>query len=71
MHRVKGLEFGYVFVVACNNRVIPLASATNSADPISKEESITAERCLFYVALTRAQKKAYICSYGKPSEFLQ
>ena len=71
MHRVKGLEFRYVFVVCCNDRVIPLASAINSEDPISKEESIVSERCLLYVALTRAQKQAYICSYGKPSEFIK
>lgn len=71
MHRVKGLEFQYVFVVACNDRVIPLASAINNLDPIAKEENIISERCLLYVALTRAQKKAYITSYGNKSEFLK
>ena len=71
MHRVKGLEFRYVFVVCCNDRVVPLASAINSEDPISREESIVSEKCLLYVALTRAQKQAYICSYGKPSEFIK
>ena len=67
MHRVKGLEFQYVFIVACNDRVIPLASVVNSLDPITKEENIISERCLLYVALTRAQKKAY----GNKSEFLK
>ena len=71
MHRVKGLEFQYVFIVACNDRVIPLASVVNSLDPITKEENIISERCLLYVALTRAQKKAYITSYGNKSEFLK
>ncbi len=70
MHRVKGLEFQYVFVVACNDRVIPLASAINNVDPIAKEENMVAERCLLYVALTRVQKKAYITSYGKMSDFI-
>ncbi len=70
MHRVKGLEFQYVFVVAVNNRVVPLPSAINNADAISKAETLTAEKCLLYVALTRAQKGAYITSYGKKSEFL-
>jgi len=70
MHRVKGLEFQHVFVVAVNKRVLPLAVATSYADPISEAEAITAERCLLYVALTRAQESAYITSYGSPSEFL-
>ena len=71
MHRVKGLEFGYMFVAAVNNRVIPLASAVGHTDTPSEVESTTTERSLLYVALTRAQKKAYITSYGTPSEFLK
>lgn len=70
MHRVKGLEFQHVFVVAVNKRVLPLAVATSYADPIAEAEAITAERCLIYVALTRAKESAYITSYGSPSEFL-
>ena len=70
IHRVKGLEFPYVFVVAANNRVIPLASAITYYDQASKAESITSEKCLLYVALTRAQKAAYITSYGTKSEFV-
>ena len=71
MHRVKGLEFQHVFVVAVNKRIIPLATAIDFADPIAVAEAITAEKCLLYVALTRAQKTAYITCYGTPSEFLQ
>ena len=71
MHRVKGLEFQYVFVVAANNRIIPLASVIDHTDAISEQETMTAEKCLFYVAMTRAQKGAYISGYGKMSEFLQ
>ena len=70
MHRVKGLEFQYVFVAAVNSRVIPLPSAINKTDAISEAESTASEKCLLYVALTRAQKGAYITSYGKRSEFL-
>jgi len=70
MHRVKGLEFQYMFIAAANNRVIPLASAINENDPVSKNESLTSEKCLLYVALTRAQKAAYITSYGAKSEFI-
>lgn len=71
MHRVKGLEFQYVFIVAANNRIIPLANAIDTMDAVSKQESLTAEKCLLYVALTRAQKGAYITYYGKKSEFLK
>ena len=71
MHRVKGLEFKYVFIAAVNNRIIPLSSAINKADAISEEESITSEKCLLYVAMTRAQKGVYITSYGRKSEFLE
>lgn len=70
MHRVKGLEFKYVFIAALNHRVVPLASAINHMDPISEKESITSEKCLLYVAMTRAQKGVYITSYGTCSQFL-
>lgn len=70
MHRVKGLEFKYVFIAAVNNRIIPLPSAINKTDAVSEAESITSEKCLLYVAMTRAQKGVYITSYGRKSEFL-
>ena len=70
MHRVKGLEFQYVFIVSANNRIVPLESVIDQSDPIAERESYTAEKCLLYVALTRAQKQAYITAYGKKSEFI-
>lgn len=70
MHRVKGLEFKYVFIVAANKRIIPLPSAINKTDMISEMESTTSEKCLLYVAMTRAQKGVYITSYGRKSDFL-
>jgi len=70
MHRIKGLEFKYVFVVAVNKRIVPLKAAINFLDPVAEAEAITAEKCLLYVALTRAQKLAYVSSYGTQSEFL-
>lgn len=70
MHRVKGLEFQYIFVVAVNKRIVPLASAIDHTDSVSEQETMTAEKCLLYVALTRAQKGAYVSGYGQMSEFL-
>ena len=71
MHRVKGLEFQYIFIVAANKRIIPLASAIDHTDLVSEQETMTAEKCLLYVALTRAQKGAYISSYGQMSNVLK
>ena len=71
MHRVKGLEFQYVFVVSANNRIVPLEAAIDHSNPITEKESYTSEKCLLYVALTRAQKQVYITCYGKKSELLQ
>lgn len=71
MHRVKGLEFQYIFVVAANKRIIPLASAIDHSNAVSEQETMTAEKCLLYVALTRAQKGAYVSGYGQMSEFIK
>ena len=71
MHRVKGLEFAYVFIAGVNKGIMPLSSAIDHTDKPSEEESIVAEKCLLYVALTRAQKKAYVSSFGQPSEIFK
>ena len=71
MHRVKGLEFSVVLVVGVNKNIVPLASAIDNSDPIAREESLTAEKSLLYVALTRAQKKAYITYFGLGSDLLK
>ncbi|MBQ9007897.1 MAG: UvrD-helicase domain-containing protein [Clostridia bacterium] len=70
MHRVKGLEFSTVFIVAANKNVIPLKSAVNRTDPTEKEAAMASERCLLYVAMTRAKKKVMISAYGAVSGFL-
>ena len=71
MHRVKGLEFQYVFVAGVNKGIVPLDQVIDIDDPIAKREAETAEKCLLYVALTRAQKGAYITGYGKKSKFIK
>lgn len=70
MHRVKGLEFTCVFLAGMTKSAMPLQSALRSSDSMSKEEAITSERCLLYVALTRAKKIAYVTAYGQASEFI-
>lgn len=65
MHRVKGLEFRYVFVISVNKNIIPMPS--RNVDKMDNDENSVIERCLLYVAITRAQIKAYVLSYGVPS----
>ncbi len=39
MHRVKVLEFQYVFIVSANNRIVPLEASIDHSDPIAERES--------------------------------
>lgn len=62
-HASKGLEFDYVFMIACNNKVwapkdrnLPYGMSlifTQANETVSSEEE---SRRLFYVAMTRAKK---------------
>jgi superfamily I DNA/RNA helicase len=71
MHRVKGLEFDHVIVVAANKGVIPLDVALASADDQITERNLqTGERALLYVALTRAKESALITGHGEKSPYL-
>ncbi|MGD9333230.1 MAG: UvrD-helicase domain-containing protein, partial [Desulfobacterales bacterium] len=54
MHAAKGLEFPVVFVVGCEDGLIPLRQ--NGRLP----EDLDEERRLFYVALTRAREQLYL-----------
>src|SRR5690606_3261175 len=76
IHSAKGLEFPYVYIVGLEENLFPnLMSMQSRAD-------LEEERRLFYVALTRAEKRAalsYAVSryrYGtlqsaEPSRFIQ
>ena len=71
MHRVKGLEFDHVFAAAVNKKVLPFGTKDDFEDDISLEEFRTGEKCLIYVALTRARKSAYVSCYGGLSELIK
>jgi superfamily I DNA/RNA helicase/mRNA-degrading endonuclease RelE of RelBE toxin-antitoxin system len=71
MHRVKGLEFKYIFAAGLNHGVMPLKLAINASnDPMEQRTSKLNERCLLHVTLTRAIRQAWLTYHGKPGEFL-
>ncbi|WP_111707510.1 ATP-dependent helicase [Lutibacter citreus] len=76
IHLAKGLEFPYVYIVGLEENLFPSAMSMNTRSELEEE------RRLFYVALTRAEKQAFLCysqnryRWGKlvdcePSRFLQ
>jgi DNA helicase-2/ATP-dependent DNA helicase PcrA len=56
VHSAKGLEFEYVFIVGLEEGLFPHSAIGDDSDE-KKEE----ERRLFYVALTRAKEKVFLC----------
>lgn len=72
MHSSKGLEFARLFVVAANaDRVpLPLAVTPAAADADQHKLDMQRERCLLYVACTRARDTLVVSSSGQPSDLL-
>jgi len=62
IHASKGLEFPIVFIVSCNDGILP---SQRSID----EGNIEEERRLMYVAITRAEKQLYITSSSESFMF--
>ena len=76
IHSAKGLEFPYVFIVGMEENLFPSQLSTNT------REDLEEERRLFYVALTRAEKKVILTYsssryrwgnliFNEPSRFLE
>lgn len=71
MHRVKGLQFRYVFVAALNEGVLPLRRAVEGTqDETEKSAAELNERALLHVSASRAVRGLFVSSYGRPSPFL-
>ena len=76
IHQSKGLEYSYVYIVGLEENLFPSAMSMNTRSELEEE------RRLFYVALTRAEKVAYLTyaqtryrwgklTDGEPSRFLE
>jgi hypothetical protein len=72
MHRMKGLEFQCLAVVGLDAGVLPAPHALTSAaeDPHAHRQDLQRERCLLFVALTRARDVLYLSHSGTPSPLL-
>ena len=55
LHSAKGLEFPVVFLSGCEEDIFPLSNR------FSTDATVEEERRLFYVGLTRAQQKVFVC----------
>jgi ATP-dependent exoDNAse (exonuclease V) beta subunit len=72
MHRMKGLEFRCLAVVGVNEHLVPPQKAVT---PIDEDETthrydLQRERCLLFVACTRAREKLSITWHGTTSPLI-
>ena len=72
MHASKGLEFARLVVVGASegNVPLPLALPDPAEDPQQYERDLLRERCLLYVACTRARDGLVVSGVGELSAFL-
>ena len=60
LHAAKGLEFGYVFIIGCEDGTLPHEAAL-------EEGSLEEERRLMYVGITRAKTRLWL-SYSRQTQ---
>lgn len=60
LHASKGLEFSVVFIVGMNEGLIPLCR-DDDLDPKEERRRLEEERRLFYVGMTRAKERLFLC----------
>lgn len=72
MHRMKGLEYRAVAVIGVADDHVPFPPELTPAntDPVQHEADLQRERCLVYVACTRAREDLWIGWSGTPSRFI-
>ena len=69
MHRMKGLEFQAVAVIGVDDGTVPAPAAVTPADddPLAHDQDLQRERCVLFVACTRARDHLYV-SYTRSTE---
>lgn len=72
MHKMKGLEFRCIAVIGVDDKSMPAANAITpeSEDAKAHAQDVQKERCLLFVASTRARDHLYVSYAGSPSPFL-
>ncbi|MFJ6579555.1 UvrD-helicase domain-containing protein [Streptomyces sp. NPDC091368] len=72
LHAMKGLEFRNVAVLGVSAGAFPFPPAVTPAevDQLQHETDMLTERCLVFVACTRAREELYVSFSGKGSSFL-
>ncbi|QYC45268.1 DNA-dependent helicase II [Nonomuraea coxensis DSM 45129] len=72
MHRMKGLEFRCVAVIGVSASQLPAANAVTpiDEDATTHANDVQRERCLLFVAATRARERLHVSWHGEPSAFL-
>ncbi|GAA0901174.1 UvrD-helicase domain-containing protein [Streptomyces thermoalcalitolerans] len=72
MHAMKGLEFRAVSVLGVSEGAVPFPRGITprEADPLQHEADLLRERCLLFVACTRAREALSVTWSGTPSPFL-
>jgi len=73
MHAMKGLEFQAVAVIGVEQGLVPEPAAVtpHSEDAVAHAQDLQRERCVLFVACTRARDHLYISATGEPSMFLR
>jgi superfamily I DNA/RNA helicase len=72
MHRMKGLEFRCVNVAGVGANLVPAPTAVTPADEDKQthDQDTERERCVLFVACTRAREELLVTWHGQPSPFL-
>ena len=73
MHGMKGLEFQAVAVISVERGVVPALAAVTpqDEDALAHAQDLQRERCVLFVACTRARDHLYVSYTGEPSQFLR
>ncbi|HEY6496049.1 MAG TPA: UvrD-helicase domain-containing protein [Trebonia sp.] len=72
MHAMKGLEFQAVAVLGVEEGLVPKLEAITpeGEDPVANANDVQRERCVLFVACTRARDHLYVSGTGALSSFL-